>query len=286
MASQSKGVSLHIGLNEVDPRHYAGWSGPLNACEADARDMGAIAKSKGFTAVKALMTKDATRAQVRSDIEAAATTLRSGDLFLLSYSGHGGQVPDTNDPEPDGMDETWCLYDGELIDDELYELFTQFRAGVRILVFSDSCHSGSVVRDAQFETVAASPELRAVFGVERTVRFRFMPRNVALRTFEQNREFYEGLAASVPNQKQSAENLKASVRLISGCQDNQLSADGTFNGLFTGTLRIVWNGGKFKRPYREFHAAIVDRMPALQTPNHFVIGPVNPGFDAEAPFTI
>lgn len=32
----SKGYSLNIGLNAVDPNHYAGWDGELNACEADA----------------------------------------------------------------------------------------------------------------------------------------------------------------------------------------------------------------------------------------------------------
>ena len=42
------GLSLHMGLNAVDPKHYAGWPGELVACEADARDMRAIAKSKGF----------------------------------------------------------------------------------------------------------------------------------------------------------------------------------------------------------------------------------------------
>ena len=32
-----RGASLHLGLNRVDPKHYAGWSGALGACEADAR---------------------------------------------------------------------------------------------------------------------------------------------------------------------------------------------------------------------------------------------------------
>ena len=40
----AKGLALAIGLNAVDPRHYQGWSGELNACEADARDMSAIAE--------------------------------------------------------------------------------------------------------------------------------------------------------------------------------------------------------------------------------------------------
>ena len=31
----ARGVSLHIGLNSVDPKHYGGWSGDLVACEFD-----------------------------------------------------------------------------------------------------------------------------------------------------------------------------------------------------------------------------------------------------------
>ena len=40
--------------------------------------------------------------------------------------------------------------------------------------------------------------------------------------------------------------------LISGCQDNQTSADGDFNGLFTSKLLNVWNEGKFKKGHRAF----------------------------------
>ena len=36
----------------------------------------------------------------------------------MSYSGHGGQTPDLNGDEPDRKDETWCLHDGQLIDDD------------------------------------------------------------------------------------------------------------------------------------------------------------------------
>ncbi|WP_345483022.1 hypothetical protein, partial [Actinopolymorpha pittospori] len=37
--------------------------------------------------------------------------------------------------------------------------------------------------------------------------------------------------------------LRVAVLLISGCQDDQLSLDGQRNGLFTQTLRHVWNDG-------------------------------------------
>ena len=44
----ARGISLHIGLNRVDPAHYQGWDGALTACEFDANDMRAIAVSQGF----------------------------------------------------------------------------------------------------------------------------------------------------------------------------------------------------------------------------------------------
>ena len=57
-------------------------------------------------------------------------------------------MPDTSGEEVDRQDETWCLWDGQLIDDELYLELSRFAAGVRVLVLSDSCHSGTVTRAA------------------------------------------------------------------------------------------------------------------------------------------
>ena len=45
-ATKAKGLSLHIGLNGVSGAAYAGWTGPLEACEFDANDMAAIATSQ------------------------------------------------------------------------------------------------------------------------------------------------------------------------------------------------------------------------------------------------
>jgi metacaspase-1 len=42
------GFALTIGLNSIDPTHYAGWEGQLTGCEYDAEDMTEVAKSKGF----------------------------------------------------------------------------------------------------------------------------------------------------------------------------------------------------------------------------------------------
>jgi hypothetical protein len=276
----AKGLTLAIGLNSVDPKHYGGWSGELNACEADADDMTNIAKSKNFR-VKTLLTKVATRGRVIGEISKAAKTLKSGDIFMLSYSGHGGQLPDLNNDEPDAQDETWCLYDGELVDDELYAQLGKFSQGVRILVFSDSCHSGTVVKLAYYQGTTAAPSSGTS---PQGVRYRFMPPDVALRTYRANRVFYDRILRNI--KKNAEETVKASVLLISGCQDNQLSSDGDFNGLFTGQLLRVWKNGTFKSDYRKFHASIVRRMPPDQTPNYFRVGRIDSKFEAQRPFTI
>lgn len=274
----AKGLALTIGLNAVDPKHYQGWDGKLTACEADAEDMAAIAQSQGFT-VTSLLTKAATRAKVVDAIKKAAKALKTGDIFMLSYSGHGGTLPDLNNDEPDGQDETWCLFDGELVDDELYKLYRTFTKGVRILVFSDSCHSGTVTRDAFYYGTSRSGAL----GGE--MKYRVMPPDVAMRTYRANREFYDKILKEKETPAAMAE-AKASILLISGCQDNQLSQDGTFNGLFTGQLLRVWKNGLFKGDYRRFHRSIVNRMPPDQTPNLFRVGATDPVFEKQKPFTI
>ena len=233
--------SLHIGLNLVSGAAYEGWTGPLAACEFDANDMAAIAKSKGM-APTVLLTKKATRAAVLSGMRAAAKALKAGDLFFLSYSGHGGQVKDANGDEPDKKDETWCLYDGQLIDDELYFELSRFAAGVRVLVLSDSCHSGSVTREVRPPPPPPGQ------------REKLMPDAVALRVYSKHQVFYDKLQADVkkaagkvivdPDQAlaqvgaaaQAAAVVgvfKPAVVLISGCQDNQTSMDGEHNGAFT-----------------------------------------------------
>ena len=277
----AKGIALTIGLNAVDPAHYGGWSGELNACEADANDMTDIAKSAGFS-VKSLLTKAATRSRVIKEVTAASKTLKAGDIYMLSYSGHGGQLPDLNNDESDSKDETWCLYDGELVDDEIYALLGKFAQGVRILVFSDSCHSGTVLKQAFYPPTARA---RAADGSSTEVKFRNMPIEAALRTYRDNKDLYDPILKN-NKLKEARDAVKASAILISGCQDNQLSQDGAFNGLFTGTMLRVWNGGKFKGDYRSFRKAIVDRMPASQTPNYFKVGMLNTTFEKQKPFRV
>lgn len=300
MATATKkpvGISLHLGLNAVDPDAYGGWRGDLNACEADARDMAALAQGQGLKPTQ-LLTRKATRAALLKGVRAAAAALHKGDLFMLSFSGHGGQVPDVSGEERDDkQDETWCLYDGQLIDDELYYELSRFLTGVRVLVLSDSCHSGTVTRDRE-PVVVLPPDTRS----------RKMPVDAGRRTYEQHKAFYDKLqldvakasgASAVPDPDDAlaalhltsgrvgriTKRFRASVLLMSGCQDNQTSLDGPHNGAFTGRLLQVWNHGRFSGDYTSFHAAIVAGMPASQTPNLFGVGTVA-RFVRQSPFSL
>lgn len=267
----AEGISLHIGLNRVDPKQYEGWDGELNACEADAKDMAALAKACGFKSTSMLLTKAATAEALTAGIRDAAKTLKSGDLFFLTYSGHGGQVLDTNGDEKDRMDETWVCHDRQFVDDELYELWGKFKSGVRILVLSDSCHSGTVLREIP-AFVSGGPRIRA------------MPTTVVRKVQKAHAALYKKIQDQHPAAEST--NVKASVLLISGCMDNQTSLDGPRNGLFTGTLKKVWSAGKFKGDYRKLRDTIVSKMPSTQTPNYYFVGAANSKFEAQMPFSI
>ena len=277
-----QGISIHIGLNEVDPDQYGGWSGKLNACEADAGDMERIATARDFETTT-ILTADATADTVTSAISDAAGNLEEGDILFLSYSGHGGQVPDTNnDEEQDQLDETWVLFDRQLVDDELWGLWSQFAAGTRILVLSDSCHSGSVNRE--IFNAAVPHVVQAAMVDTPQPRTKDLPHDVAKQTYEQNKDLYDGIQKSYPA-AETAE-VGASVILISGCQDNQLSLDGDRNGLFTQQVLATWDDGGWIGSHPRFHQAVGAKMPPTQSPNYNPVGAQDGAFEEQTPLEI
>ena len=180
-----------------------------------------------------LIDKDATVRKVTQAITtAAATQLVAGDTFFLTYSGHGGQVPDRNGDEaqadsgelgefPDQYDETWVLYDRQLVDDELFYLWSLFAPKVGIVMFSDSCHSGTVARRMPWDVPVDAPASRRMPPRRRGGDVR-RPQAAVRHHPEEGAD---------PAARSS---IQAAVVLISGCQDNQTSADGRVNGRFTG----------------------------------------------------
>lgn len=293
-ARKPQALSLHIGINEVSAAHYEGWTGPLAACEFDAHDMAAIAASTGMKSTL-LITKKATRANLLAALNKAAKALVAGDFFFMSFSGHGGQVPDVSGEEKDDkQDETWCLFDGQLIDDELYYELSKFKAGVRLFVVSDSCHSGTVVRAGRPQP--GTPAQRP----------RIMPPAVGMRVYAAHKAFYDKLqndvakvaGGRVTDPDTALANVTVSNRLtgivkefkpalilISGCQDNQFSMDGDHNGAFTEQLLRVWNNGAFTGSYARLHALVRAGLPPTQSPNLFTLGPAA-AFLKQTPFSV
>ncbi len=300
-AVMPRAMSLHLGLNLVSAAAYEGWEGPLAACEFDAKDMAALAKAQGMKAT-VLLTRKATRAAMLAGMRSASRTLKAGDLFFLTFSGHGGQIKDSNRDETDGKDETWCLYDGQLIDDELYFELSRFAAGVRVLVLSDSCHSGTVTRA---RTLPPPPPGQ---------RSKLMPAAVGQRVYAAHQAMYDRLQADVALRAAAVRKaaavvdpdaalaqlavtgpsgqaqvlvgpFKPAVLLISGCQDNQTSMDGEHNGAFTEQLLRVWAQGAFEGTYASLHARVRAALPATQSPNLFTLGPAA-AFLKQQPFKV
>lgn len=277
----ARGISLHVGVNKVDPSHY-GRELALNACEFDAQAMKKIADSRAFEST-ILLTEQATVENVTGAIERAAKELTAGDLFFCTYAGHGGQVPDKNDEgETDKSDETWLLYDRQLVDDELYALWAGFERGVRIFLLSDSCHSGTVARDIEADV----PDVVATADAAEAAspRYRAMPRDVMIATYRAHAELYDEIQSDVPGAEQ--QDVGATVLLISGCQDDELSLDGFSNGLFTENVISVWKDGAWAGAYPQFHEAIRAQMPEKQQPNYMQVGAANADFEQQTPLTI
>lgn len=283
----NRGLSLHIGLNMVDEKHYGGEQ-QLFGCHNDANAMAAIAKESGYEVMDILLDGKAKVKAVTNGIRKAAKELKPGDIFLLTYAGHGASVVDSSGDEKDGRDETWCLFDRQLIDDELYALWPLFQEGVRVFVVSDSCHSGSVIRSTAYGLISV-PAGNTVGSRPRTLPDQ-VRRDVNLR----HRALYADIQKQLGTKAGGAggfsprsvtQPLACTVRLFSGCQDNQTSGDGDINGLFTSRLLQVLESG-FRGNYYTFHRDIRRRMPENQTPNHWSVGRKDVAYDAQQPFEI
>ena len=145
--------ALCIGIND-----YPGTENDLSGCVNDANDWATALSKRGFATTK-MLDKQATGKNMRAAITAAIAKANAGDLVVIQYSGHGSYVPDDDSEEPDGKDECLCPYDinskGPITDDELFEIYSAKKTGVKLLVISDSCHSGS---NARFAPITTPPE--------------------------------------------------------------------------------------------------------------------------------
>ena len=211
-------TALCIGIND-----YPGTQNDLSGCVNDANDWAAALAARGFTVTK-LIDSQATKAAMVSAMSALISGAAKGDTVVITYSGHGTWVPDQNGDEPDGRDEGLCPWDigsGKvLLDDEIAVIFGNHAPGVRVLLISDSCHSGSVTRGDDSDLDPGMP------------RARFLPPSVWMKP-EDLPPASRGLTLpSLGGLSRSGGDL-----LLAGCTDTQFSWDTSFkgrpNGAFT-----------------------------------------------------
>jgi hypothetical protein len=199
------GRALCIGIDTSES--------PGGLVEADACALAEVARRQGFCSSTLLLGVAATRARVCGRLREAAAECRAGDLFLITFSGHGGRRPCTGGALRSGLHGVWVLFDGSLDDCEMHDALAAFRPGVRVLVISDSCNGGvpGETQNALPTQVAASVLVLSACQPDRNADAAGMPGHFTaalLRTWQDGprivgyRKFYELIAAAMPEYQQ------------------------------------------------------------------------------------
>jgi hypothetical protein len=256
-------IALCIGIND-----YPGTNMDLRGCVNDANDWAAVLEDRGFAVTK-LLDAGATKKAMVEGIRETLGRAESGDSVVLTFAGHGTYAPDENGDESDFFDEGLCPYDirkaGALIDDEIHELFAARKSGVRLVLISDSCHSGTVTRAAPAEADAEGP------------RPRFMPIGNWLPEQALPRTRGGGLAPSVAPPGGDSPFRGALLKqhgdlLLAGCAEgqNNFSYDarigGRFNGAFTAYALRTLRSLPAAATYADWHKAISKYLPSASYP--------------------
>lgn len=142
--------ALLIGIDK-----YADPSNNLNGCVNDTYRMSETLQEIGFGSeeIRVVHNERATAAGIRERIEWLLDDVKPGDVRFLHYSGHGAQVAGYGvNSEVDRLDE--CLvphdfdwsHDTAIVDDWLYERYSQLPYESRLVMILDCCHSGGMAR--------------------------------------------------------------------------------------------------------------------------------------------
>jgi subtilisin family serine protease len=261
-------LSLHIGIDKVDPNYYKDSTVPeLFGCVNDMTNMRELADELKFNS-RVLANADATRANILRQIEMLGKLLDPGGILLITYAGHGAPIPDSDQDEDDRQDESWVTYDGFLIDDELNNCLAKVPVGKRVLLISDSCHSQTVSR------VAA-----------RIGRVRCIPKERVRQILRANNQTVAQLRAAVGPKLQPT----AFIKLLSACRDKQFAKELNGAGVFTNRLLEVFDELKDQKKVTNYRA-FIDAINIRMNDQEQIAGILNTGaesldFDNQHPFS-
>ena len=121
--------------------------GSCPGADQDSNTMNAmISQYVDSSHIVRLNNKQATVAAFKKALTEQIEKVPEDGLLIVTYSGHGGQYnkSSTAKDETDGRDEFLCLFDGALIDNDLWEMFGWCKG--RVFVVFDCCHSGTMYR--------------------------------------------------------------------------------------------------------------------------------------------
>lgn len=248
-----KAQALLVGLKSVDPQAYNGWDGTSGCwgCELDVDNMDILLQPLGYQ-IKTLKTAEATRDNILSSLYRASETLVDGDIFVFYYSGHGGQQLDTSNDEPDGKDETLVAYDREVIDDKIHYALSRFEEGVRLVMISDSCNSGTNYKN--IKTISVNED--SIF-----------------------RPFAKKSASKLTE-------MKAELIHMGGCRDGFSSSGYQNGGAFTMALCEAWQNGAFNGTFKELHTKICTVITSSQKPQYNEYGNMTGVFKDQRAFEV
>ena len=248
--------SLHIGIND-----YPGTGNDLSGCVNDANDWREAMGAREFQATS-LIDGEASKSNMLEAISKIVGDTGRDDIAVITYSGHGTWVPDEDDDEVDDRDEALCPHDitqGQILtDDELYEIFSERKRGARIIVISDSCHSGTVTRACNFMPGTENDPWNF-----QKIRF------LAPEFYIKDDEVRLRRARQVEKIKARGKIRAASV-LLSGCKDDEYSYDAWFNGRPNGAFTYAALQALKNLPdtatYRDWHREIRKILPHVNYP--------------------
>lgn len=238
----ARAASIHIGVNEPRDHHVL-----LRQSEDAAWGMAGLAGRAGYDSILVLRGPAATRAAVHEALAGAAGTLVGGDTLLVTFSGHGGQEMDRDMDERHGSDESWCLYDGSLLDDKLAGYWRLFDPGVRIVVVSESCYSGGMGRTGNELAAYAAGEAPRVMRESRRMRSGASDLAAAAA---------EAVASCIAEPPRDCFEIRASVLMLTASAEQQPAEE----GLFTRCLLEVWDGGGFRGSYCRLYEEVKRRV--------------------------
>ena len=133
-------VALLFGIND-----YMGSANDLSGCLNDIDDVEKKIKNE-FPEFQIRKFKDSavTTHNFIAEIKNAYNTIKLPGVLYIHYSGHGTQIP--NILESNKYDEALYLYNGLLVDDNIWQLQQETPEGLIVVAKFDSCFSGNMNR--------------------------------------------------------------------------------------------------------------------------------------------